>query len=95
MGQGPHREKSSPPTISPFPCMIQLLSAILAYLRGAGGSKDPVLVDSQASKLTVMVMTFEARLITLKVWHGASMGCPSHHEEGPVHVAAFVKMGHD
>ncbi len=51
------------------------------YIRAWGGSPVPVAVDFQHSQFTMVVMSYEARLITLKVpqalWEAVSRRSPA------------------
>ena len=60
----------------PPPRRLQLLSGIVLYVRSSGEG-HPILVDSQYSVFTVVVQSYEARRITLKVSAGMLWGSHS------------------
>lgn len=51
---------------APTTSHLQALKLILFVIRAAGGPSTPVPVHNQMSKFTIVVMTYEARMLTLK-----------------------------
>ena len=51
--------------LSPRHC--QVLGFILWYVRTWSAPPDPVMIDGQFSKFSIVVMSYDARLLTLQV----------------------------
>jgi len=49
-------------------CRMPILSAIMYYVRHWSGPPDAIAVDGQFSKLSIMVMSYEARTVTLQAF---------------------------